>query len=121
MESVKVYMKISEILSNIENSYKEILGDNLTGIYVHGSLAFGCFRWEKSDIDFLVVVKNSPSLTEKTAMMKVLLELDPYCPAKGLEMSVVLEDVCKNFTYPTPYELHFSNAYKEKCRRDPEG
>ena len=37
---------------------KHILGDNLTGIYLHGSAVMGCFNDKKSDIDLLVVVKN---------------------------------------------------------------
>lgn len=49
------------------------------------------------------------------AYIRVLMELDAQCPPKGLEMSIVLESVCRSFRYPTPFELHFSNAHKEKC------
>ena len=66
-------VRVTEILEQIKTSYQEILKDNLTGIYVHGSIAFGCFNWEKSDIDFLVVVKHAPSLQEKKALIRVLL------------------------------------------------
>ncbi len=111
-------MGVTEILSEIKTAYEEILKDNLTGIYVHGSIAFGCFNREKSDIDFLVVVKHAPSLEEKKALIRVLLRLDSNCPPKGLEMSVVLEEVCRSFQYPTPFELHFSNGHKAKCIRD---
>lgn len=31
-------------------------------------------------------------------------------------MSVVLEKNCNHFVYPTPFELHFSNIHKEKCK-----
>lgn len=40
---------------------REILGDNLTGIYLHGSAAMGGFNDWKSDIDFLVVVETELS------------------------------------------------------------
>ena len=40
----------------IHGEYQTILGDNLVGIYVHGSIAFGCFHEEKSDIDFIAVI-----------------------------------------------------------------
>ena len=43
------------LLDTVAGRYEEILGKNLVGIYAHGSLAFGCFSWERSDIDFLVV------------------------------------------------------------------
>lgn len=105
-----------EILDQIKNIYKEILMDKLVGIYVHGSIAFKCFNWNKSDIDFLVVVNESLEQKEKESLISVLLDLNEYCPEKGLEMSVVLDKICKPFVYPTPYELHFSNTYRNEYK-----
>lgn len=109
-------MKIEEILNKISESYNKILKSNLVGIYIHGSLAFHCFRWNKSDIDFLAVIKQELSLKEKMQMIQILLELEPLAPPKGFEMSVILEKYCQKFIYPTPFELHFSNYYLENCR-----
>ncbi|MBQ7891507.1 MAG: DUF4111 domain-containing protein [Erysipelotrichaceae bacterium] len=106
------------ILEQIKTRYLYILGDKLVGIYVHGSLAFGCFHYDTSDIDFLVVVKSCLTVEEKTMLISVLLDLDDYCPTKGLEMSVVLASVCNPFVYPTPYELHYSNAYRRDYKID---
>lgn len=111
-------MTETAILNRIKTAYRKILGDNLVGIYVHGSIAFGCFHWEKSDIDFVVVVNRPPALAEKEALLALLLEMDGCLPPKGVEMSVVLEEVCCPFVYPTPFELHFSNTHKECCQRD---
>lgn len=107
-----------EILEKIKKSYQTILQKKLVGIYVHGSIAFRCFNWDKSDIDFLVVVSEKLCQEEKEALIMELLRLDKHCPPKGLEMSVVLETVCKPFVYPTPFELHFSNTHKERCQAD---
>lgn len=106
------------ILEQIKTRYLYILGNKLVGIYVHGSLAFGCFHYETSDIDFLVVVKSNLTVEEKTMLISVLLDLDDYCPEKGIEMSVVLDSVCNPFVYPTPYELHYSNAYRRDYKID---
>lgn len=111
-------MRQEYVLNRIKEIGLTILKENLVGIYVHGSLAFRCFNWEKSDIDFLIVTKTPPALPEKEALITELLHLDEKCPAKGLEMSVVLERYCKDFVYPTPFELHFSNAHKENCKSD---
>lgn len=111
-------MTSTEILAFIREKYTEILAEKLVGIYVHGSLAFGCFEWSRSDIDFLAVVRERPAQGEKEALIAALLALDPHCPPKGLEMSVVLAGVCRPFVYPTPFELHFSNAHRERCRSD---
>ncbi len=111
-------MDYEVILNQISFAYKEILKDNLTGIYVHGSIAFGCFDWNRSDIDFIVVTKESPSQQKKAALIKALLSLEKSSPPRGIEMSVVLEKNCRNFIYPTPFELHFSNAHIEKCKNN---
>lgn len=103
------------LLDQIKHTYQSILGSKLTGIYIHGSIAFGCFRWDVSDIDFLVVVRSPLELPEKEALISELLALDASAPPKGFEMSVVLEDVCTPFFYPTPFELHFSNSHKGRC------
>lgn len=113
-----ISMNEHKLLAAISDAYQSILGSKLTGIYVHGSLAFGCFRWDVSDIDFLVVVREPLTLSQKEALIAKLLELDDYAPPKGLEMSVVLEQVCTSFRYPTPFELHFSNAHKSRCREN---
>ena len=111
-------MEVSEILSVICKKYKDILGGNLHGIYLHGSLAFGCFNWQKSDIDFLVVANENLTLKQKEMMIRTLLQLTPDAPPKGLEMSVVLYQNCKNFKYPTPFELHFSNMHIKKAKEN---
>ena len=54
-----------ELLAIIKREYSTILREKLVGIYVHGSIAFGCFNWARSDIDFLVVVNESLSQVEK--------------------------------------------------------
>ena len=108
-------LQVQKILNQIKTACTGIFPTNLIGIYVHGSLAFGCFNWDKSDIDFIIVTRLSPTLQEKERLIKELLKIDKICPPKGLEMSLVLEEYCRNFLYPTPFELHFSNTHKQKC------
>jgi streptomycin 3"-adenylyltransferase len=96
---------------------KEILQDNLTGIYLHGSAVMGCYNPEKSDLDLIVVV-NEPMTDEvKRRFMDMVVEVNQEGHEKGIEMSVVTKSVCKPFVYPTPFELHFSemhtNWYKD--------
>ena len=106
------------LLEQIQNAYQQILGNTLTGIYVHGSLAFGCFRFDCSDIDFLVVTETEPTLEQKKALIQTLLDLNSAAPPKGFEMSVVLKSDCQNFRHPLPYCLHFSNAHLKKAETD---
>ena len=109
------------LMHNLTRDFASVLGNKLTGIYIHGSIAFGCFRWECSDVDFLAVVNQPLTMDEKTALIRAILKRVPEAPEKGIEMSVVTESVCRNFVYPTPYELHFSNAHLEAYRADLKG
>lgn len=107
-------MSLQDLLAEISEQYNQILAKNLVGIYVHGSIAFGCFNWQKSDIDFLVVVKTPLSQDVKLQLFYVLENLRNQAPPKGFEMSVVLHDYCKNFVHPTPYEAHYSRGLHMK-------
>ena len=98
---------------------KEILRDNLAGVYLHGSAVMGCFNPEKSDIDLIIVVERPLSDPVKRAYMDMVVGCNARGPAKGIEMSVVLRAVCKPFVYPTPFELHFSAGYLEWYQKDP--
>jgi len=104
----------------IEQS-KNILRDNLVGIYLHGSAAMGCFNPEKSDIDLITVVDHPMSDDAKRAYMDMVIKANAMAPAKGIEMSIVLREACKPFVYPTPFELHFSVGHLEAYKADPDG
>lgn len=112
-----------DILDNITETIvaesQEILGDNLVGIYLHGSAVMGCFNEKKSDIDLIVVVNAPVSNEVKRKYMDMVVELNTYAPEKGIELSIVKAEVCKPFIYPTPFELHFSNAHLQWYQTNP--
>lgn len=108
------------VINNFVEKSKEILRDDLAGIYLHGSSVMGCFNPAKSDIDLIVVVKDSLSDAVKRAYMDMVVELNSKGPAKGIEMSVVKQNVCRPFVYPTPFELHFSVAHLDWYKKDPD-
>lgn len=114
-------MPYKPILDAITDDFRKILGDNMIGLYVHGSIAFGCFTWERSDVDFLVVVRRPLSHEQQTELIRALFGYVQDSPPKGLEMSVVLEKYCRDFVYPTPFELHFSDAHLADYAADLDG
>lgn len=107
------------LVQKIKDSYVGILGEDLIGIYLHGSLAAGCFHWEISDIDLMVVVREALTLEQKMAMVKTLYDMTPDAPPKGIEMSVMLESACRNIAYPAPFELHYSPRHRTAYEQDP--
>lgn len=110
----------NELLDKLVSRSKEILESNLTGIYLHGSAVMGCFQPGKSDLDLLIVVKEEVSDGAKRQFMDMVVELNKQAPAKGLELSIVKEEVCKPFVYPTPFELHFSIAHLAWYQNNPQ-
>lgn len=112
--------RLEEITGQYVSRSAAILGEKLTGIYLHGSAAMGCWQPEKSDLDFLVVVKEPLTEEEKREYLDRVTALDAESPGKGIEMSIVLRDVCAPFVYPTPFLLHYSRMHTEWYRQDPE-
>ena len=113
-------MDYNVILQRCRQLFERMLGGNLVGIYVHGSIAFGCFTWEKSDIDFLVVTRTAMTYGEKLSILKGLLEINEEAPDKGIEMSVMQLKDTLDFKHPAHFDLHYSNGHYDWAHRDPE-
>lgn len=111
-------MEYDNIINEIVHYYKAVLGDNLVGIYLHGSYTMGGFNPDVSDIDFMVVVYDDIKDDDKKKLIKKLLDLDDISPVKGFEMSVMrLDDtICPK--KPTKFLLHYSNFHKEVYQND---
>lgn len=107
-------------ISRFVETARTILQEDLIGIYLHGSAVMGCFRQEKSDLDYIVVVRRDLTEAVKRTFMDSLVDLNQDGPAKGIEMSVVTADVCDPFQYPTPFVLHYSNMHTPWYRKDPD-
>jgi streptomycin 3"-adenylyltransferase len=109
---------IGNIIRKIENEYKEIFGNNLVGIYLHGSAAMGCFNAMKSDIDVIVVVKNEMDDESISQLAKSVVKFDDEHNPISIEMSVVLKKYIDEIEYPAPFLFHYSSCHAEKYRSD---
>ena len=117
----KNYSDAVNLVRYVKERYLYILQDNLVGVYLHGSLAARCFLWERSDIDFLVVVRKRIPIEKKIELVELLYSLGAEAPPEGFEMSVLLEKHCSHLTYPVPFELHYSNYHQRDYERDARG
>lgn len=113
------FMYYQELINDFVAVCNRTLGNQLTGIYLHGSLAMGCFNSNSSDIDIIVIVESSISAIQKMSLMKQIVRLNRSAPAKGLEISFVKKEYCKPFIYPTPFELHFSPMHLQWFNDNP--
>jgi streptomycin 3"-adenylyltransferase len=85
------------------------LGDNLVGVYLHGSFALGCGNLAVSDIDLLVVTRRRLELEERVlfAVLPTGRYDEPGWP-RPLELSVVTLEQLHPWRHPTPYDLHLA-------------
>jgi len=112
-------LNIQRYFDEIVHFFHSELGDQLAGVYVHGSYAMGCFHPDKSDIDFLVVVKEKLAAANMRRITNFALWLHDRMPVqRGIEFSVILENYLNNFKYPTPFEYHYSEFHRERYRMD---
>ncbi len=82
-------MVYQELLDKIVSVSVQIFGEELTGIYLHGSAAMGCFHPDKSDIDLIFVIENEITDDQKLEFMNAVVKLNRMAPKKGIELSVV--------------------------------
>lgn len=113
-------MLYQSVIDEFTSMSKEIIGNKVTGIYLHGSMAMNCFNPDKSDIDLLIVIESDITDVQKMEFMKRVAKLNAQAPIKGLEISIVKREYCKHFVYPTPFELHFSLMHLHWFRDNPE-
>jgi len=113
-------MFYEDLLHRFTEMSRAVLGENLIGVYLHGSLAMGCFNPQKSDLDLILVVEEEISAEIKRRFAEKLLQLNEEAPEKGFELSIVRRAVCKPFVYPTPYLFHYSNGWRKAAMENME-
>lgn len=74
-------MAFEDLIDKTVHSYKQILGDNLVGFYLHGSYVMTGFNPKVSDIDFLVVVRDEIADDDKHRLIDVILDNEKSVPA----------------------------------------
>ena len=70
------YKDINEVLNSLTAGITLILGENLVGVYLTGSLSYGDFNPENSDIDLLVIIRNPVFQEKLEALKKMHLDVE---------------------------------------------
>lgn len=107
-------MKLPIELDGIIQLFRREMPDSLVGLYLHGSMAMGCYHPAHSDIDLLVVIKNKQPRETYRRIAQQLMAEEERLGVKGIELSIVLESVTRCMVYPTPFEFHYSPSHKER-------
>ena len=104
----KIPKKPDDIFGEFTNDLKSIYGDNLESIILYGSSARGEYKYKKSDINFLIILKdNTPSeLSRYNPIMKKWLKMNVSIP-----LFLTGEYINKSLdTFPIEF-LEMSSAY----------
>jgi streptomycin 3"-adenylyltransferase len=57
--------EVTHCIETLKADYECILGARLVGMYIHGSIAMGCFNPQSSDIDVLAIVSHPLCIESK--------------------------------------------------------
>lgn len=98
-------------VKRLTNYVKHIMKDNLIEVYLHGSLAMGCFNPDLSDIDIIVVTQEHISKEQRYTLLQEILRLS--CSPCQIELSILcLKDIAR-YEYPLKYDFHYSEMWRE--------
>jgi predicted nucleotidyltransferase len=98
---------------------QEIFGDDLIGVYLHGSAALGCYG-PHSDVDVVAAISRDSSTDEQRRLADLCLAVsrptwdDSHCL---LELDVVVAPDVRPWRYPPPIDFHFSESFREGFER----
>lgn len=108
---------LRQYLIRIAATLGDALGDALSGLYVHGSLATGSFHRERSDIDLIAITSRKLTPAERERSARSLVKLSDERPLWGdIEATIVAERAIAEFVHPLPYEVRYDSGLHERIR-----
>lgn len=82
----------------------------LEGVYLHGSLAMGCFNPDRSDIDILAVTRERLTIEAQQQLATAMLTLSKS--PSPIEISVQHLTQLRPWRYPPPFDFHFGESWR---------
>jgi hypothetical protein len=80
MKNITPYPAINTVLREWVEGVKRVLGINVVGLYLSGSLAYGDFVPERSDIDLQAVVAHPLTGDELRSVELLHRQIEEHCP-----------------------------------------
>lgn len=101
---------VRSAVETVQQELQQTVGPNLLGIYLHGSLALGCFNPVRSDVDLLATIGEGMAVETKRAVALSLLgqSAAPY----PIEISFVCQQDVQPWQFPTPFDFHYSKMWR---------
>jgi streptomycin 3"-adenylyltransferase len=108
---------VGEQVDRLVEGLRRILRGNLRGVYLHGSLALGCFNEARSDIDVLVVVDEPLALDTKLLIADLLLHVS--CAPRAVELHVLTKGQLDGWRHPSRFEFHYGELHRDAYAYEP--
>ncbi|MDQ5972418.1 MAG: hypothetical protein QG553_577 [Patescibacteria group bacterium] len=110
------YKDVNQVLSRLSDGLVNVFGNQLVGLYLTGSLTYGDFEPGSSDIDFLAVLENEPSMAEVESIKALHKEIAKAVPlwAKRLEGSYLSKDLL-SIDRPVKERPYVNNGEVKLC------
>lgn len=102
MKDATRYPAINTMLTEWVEGLKRLLGKNIVGLYLSGSLAYGDFVPERSDIDLQAVVRSPLTKHELRSVEQLHRDIEQRCPqwADRIECSYVPLELLRELRPP---------------------
>jgi hypothetical protein len=96
------YPAINTVLTEWADGLKRLLGKKIVGLYLSGSLSYGDFVPDRSDIDLQAVVRNPLTEDELQSVEQLHRQIEGRCPqwAGRIECSYVPLELMRELTPP---------------------
>ena len=95
----------ASLVERLAAELPDLLGPNLVGLYVYGSLAFGCYNPARSDVDVLVVTRRRIAPEARDPLAGFLHPL-----RESLEITFLTRAQLDPWRYPSPFDYHLSGS-----------
>ena len=112
--------EIPEEANQALNLIKELLEDQLVGVYLYGSAVMGGLRVD-SDVDILVLTNSSLSESARSELSKRLMQISgrpgEYAGIRPLEVTVVNQKNVVPWHFPSKYEFMYGEWLREQFKK----
>jgi len=81
LNALTIYPNVNKVLAYWAGKVQIAIDQNLIGLYLFGSLAYGDFVYKRSDIDLVAVVKEPLSSVELEKIKQLHLDIEKKFPA----------------------------------------
>lgn len=111
IEKLTPHRDVNDILVLLSQNLRDLLGDQLVGLYLIGSLTYGDFHRGSSDIDFLAVLNAPLSAEQREEVRSLHASIGERFPvwANRIEGSYITIEML-DFTEPPPMPRPYING-----------